>query len=168
VVQGKIQSAAIEFEIAGTTGALEFDQVLVLGDGALGGQLELALVEFAPTRSDKFLVLSASTSLTGTFSNVSNGARLDTTDGLGSLQLNYGPGSLFNSELIVLSDFRPTLPADFDGDWDGADFLAWQLQNGSGVTSVADPQAVPEAGGEFLAMIVLLMVACRPRWAHES
>ena len=38
----------------------------------------------------------------------------------------------------------PNSDADRDGDSDGADFLAWQQQFGSGVSSSATLQAVPE------------------------
>lgn len=55
--------------------------------------------------SDTFTVVS-SDALTGVFGNVLNGARLVTTDGLGSFAVNYGSGSIFNPDDIVLSDLQ--------------------------------------------------------------
>ena len=51
-----------------------------------------------------FTIITAS-SLTGRFANVANGGRLDTADGLGSFQVNYGPESGFEPNAVVLSAF---------------------------------------------------------------
>ena len=56
------------------------------------------------TPSQTFVLLTSQTALTGTFNNVANGARLTTADGLASFQVNYGPGSSYGANNLVLSD----------------------------------------------------------------
>jgi hypothetical protein len=50
-------------------------------------------------------VALAATSLSGQFDNAVNGQRLATVDGLGSFIVNYGAGSAFNPNQIVLSNY---------------------------------------------------------------
>jgi hypothetical protein len=49
-------------------------------------------------------------------------------DLLGSFVVHYGAGSSFAPKDLVITDFLPTTPGDFDtdGDVDGADFVVWQ------------------------------------------
>ncbi len=56
--------------------------------------------------TDTFTVVTA-TNLTGAFTNVANGQRLFTSDGLGSFQINYGAGSAFALNSVVLTNFVP-------------------------------------------------------------
>jgi hypothetical protein len=54
--------------------------------------------------------------------------------------------------------------ADNDGDSDGADFLAWQQQLGSGVTTVASSsagQVVPEPAALALLLATLTSLSLR-------
>src|SRR5205085_2830334 len=44
------------------------------------------------------------------FQNVANGQRLFTSDGAGSFQVNYGTGSAFASNRLVLSNFVTAIP----------------------------------------------------------
>jgi hypothetical protein len=48
--------------------------------------------------------------------------------------------------------------ADNDSDSDGADFLAWQRQMGSGVAGVASNVAVPEPSTLLLSLLGLVAV----------
>jgi hypothetical protein len=130
VIGNYTQQAAgnLEIEIGGPS-AFDNDLVNVTGAAALGGDLQLALINgFAPIASQTFSILQ-SASLSGAFSNVANGQRLETIDDLGSFQVHYGSGSTFNPNQIVLSNFIPnSLPGDFnnDGVVDAADYIVWR------------------------------------------
>jgi hypothetical protein len=118
----------------------QHDVVNVSGTAVVDGLLKLSLINgFEPTDSQSFLVFNA-TSLFGLFDNVANGQRLDTTDGGGSFRVNYGLGSAFNPNQIVLSHFEAALQGDFDGDGDvdGGDFLRWQRGDSPNPLSVGD------------------------------
>ncbi len=98
-------------ELAGPTQGTQYDFMSVGGAAELGGsQLKLTLLNgfgasILPT--DTFTVLTAGTTLSGTFSNVGNGQRLFMVDGVGSFQVNYGLGSAFSATSVVLSNFSP-------------------------------------------------------------
>ena len=69
----------------------------------LGGMLSLAFLNgFQSTvqPADTFTVLNAA-SLSGAFANAASGARLTTTDGLGSFLVNY------SGLAVTLSSFQP-------------------------------------------------------------
>jgi hypothetical protein len=125
----------LEIEIGGTTAGTTYDVVDVTSFADLSGQLQLALLNgFAPGAGDTFTVLTAASGIFGTFSDVTNGARLDTIDDLGSFQVNYGAGSTFDPNQIVLSNFLPNdLPDDFndDGTVDAADYVVWRKTDGT-------------------------------------
>jgi T5SS/PEP-CTERM-associated repeat protein len=107
----------------------------------LGGNLQLTLTDgFVPTALNSFDILEADGGVTGAFANVANGQRLVATNGLGSFLVNYGPGSPFNPTHVMLSDFLPITPGDFDfdGDVDGRDFLVWQRGGSPTPLSAAD------------------------------
>ncbi len=171
----------------GGTGSGQFDVLSVSSTASLAGDLELSLLGYTPSPADTFAILTAG-SLVGSFANVNNGARLNiSSGGTGSFQVNYGPGSSFGANQVVLSDFlgTATFTADFDNDgdvdgadlaeWqaayglnsnadadgdndsDGRDFLAWQRQFGSGLPLTATQSTVPEPSG---LMLSLLVVAC--------
>ena len=92
------------------------DILRVSGNALLNGNLVLENLNASvlPTAATTFTVLDAAT-LTGSFANVANGARLATVDGSGSFVVNYGPGSAFDATQVVLSSFLPTgLDGDFD------------------------------------------------------
>ena len=73
----------------------------------LGGTLSLKVISdfllSAPGNSTFTVVTS--TGLTGAFSNVGNGQRLLSLDGGASFQVNYGAGSAFAANSVVLSSF---------------------------------------------------------------
>ena len=148
---------------------------------------------FLPNAGDMFSILSATGGITGTFDTVANGQRLTTSDGLGSFVVNYGAGSTFNPNQVILSAFQPigTFTADFDddgdvdgddltqwrgdfgvnalsdangdGDSDGADFLTWQQQFGSGPPVTAASAPVPEPATLMLILAAAGLCARRNR-----
>jgi hypothetical protein len=123
-------NASLGFAIGGTDAA-DFARLTTDGIATLDGDLAVQLVNgFLPDTGDVFNILTATGGITGTLDKVANGQRLTTSDGLGSFVVNYGAGSTFNPNQVILSAFRPvgTFTADFDedGDVDGQDFLTWQ------------------------------------------
>lgn len=120
----------LAIDIAGTSAGSTHDLVNINGAAQIDGLLELSLSsDFSPDAMDELTVLAAN-SLFGFFDNIGNGQRLDTTDGRGSFVVNYGIGSAFDEDRIVLSDFQAasSFPGDYDGNElvDGNDFLLWQ------------------------------------------
>ncbi|MDZ4657635.1 MAG: hypothetical protein SH868_08655, partial [Bythopirellula sp.] len=120
---------ALEIEIGGPLAGSEFDFVNVTGSALLDGELDLTLTGgFTPTPSQTFAILIAG-SLSGAFDNAPSGQRVTTSDGGGSFLINYGVGSPFDDNQVVLSNFLAGgTSGDFDndGDVDGRDFLIWQ------------------------------------------
>jgi T5SS/PEP-CTERM-associated repeat protein len=122
-------AATLEIEIGGTTAGTQHDFVNVDGTALIAGVLELTLIAgFAPEPDDEFTVFTTDTLLLGSFSNVADGQRLDTVDGLGSFLVRYGPTSTFNANHVVLSEFLPALPGDYNanGTVDAADYTVWR------------------------------------------
>jgi hypothetical protein len=74
----------------------------------LDGTLTLKFVngfQDAVTASESFTILTSNQTLLGAFDNVANGARLDVANFPGSFQVNYGVGSPFGTQNVVLSAF---------------------------------------------------------------
>ena len=104
----------------------------------MGGTLELTLIDdFVPQPHQRFDILAAET-LVGQFANVAPGQRLETTDGLGSFVVNYGAGSPFHANQVVLSDF---LMAILAGDY-----------NNDGLVGAADLNLVLGAWGDDVSV----------------
>ncbi len=102
-----LNNSKLLMEIGGAAQGQEYDYISVDGSGIIGGTLELHVIngfESQMTPSQTFVLLTSHTALTGTFNNVANGARLTTADGLASFQVNYGPGSSYGANNLVLSD----------------------------------------------------------------
>jgi hypothetical protein len=104
----------------------QYDVLDVSGAASLDGLLELEIIDnFVPAASDMFTILNAN-SLSGMFSNVADGQRLDTVGGDGSFVVTYDGGS----GNVILSDFLAAagLPGDFnfDGRVNAADYVAWR------------------------------------------
>jgi hypothetical protein len=88
-----------------------YDAIDSTGNIAIGGKLQVAS-QIVPAAGDTFALVKASGTLTGSFANVANGARLVTVDGGGSFVVNYGPNSAFDPKTVVLSNFQAnTRPA---------------------------------------------------------
>ncbi len=99
--------AALAIEIGGTIPEAQHDFVLAEGSASLDGELQLVLIGgFAPTAQQTFTVFDTVGGLTGAFSNVANGQRLTTIDGLGSFLVHYGPQSAFDPNQIILTGFE--------------------------------------------------------------
>jgi Tol biopolymer transport system component len=159
-------SATTEIEIAGLSAGTEHDQIEVIGDLVLNGDLNVTLLDgFSPELGDSFDILNWS-SLAGTFDTI-------------SLPL-LGSGLSWNlSQLYTAGILEIGLGGDFDhdGDVDGRDFLIWQRggspialsasdladwQTNFGVgTLTAASTAVPELGTlsglTFLAILGSLL-----------
>ena len=93
---------------------LTFDEIGIASDALdLNCHLSVDTLGFSPAPSDNFLVIEAGT-LTGNFSNVANGGTLITDDGTGKFRVNYGVGSSFDPDHVVLSNYQliPSIPAD--------------------------------------------------------
>lgn len=149
----QLTGGTLAVEIGGTTVGTEYDQLAINGAASLGGDLEISLLDlgggtFYPTTTDTFAVLTSST-LINPLDNVANGARLTTSNSLGSFQVNYGPGSSFDPNAIVLSDFLASADFDMDGDVDGDDLGLWETAYGS--TDVGDANGDRHSNGlDFL------------------
>ena len=99
------QNGLLRVDIGGTEPGVNYDMVNVASTAFLGGALQITMPGgFTPNSEDAFVVLAAS-SLIGSFDNVVNGQRIATTDGQGSMVVNYGPESAFDEDQIVLSSY---------------------------------------------------------------
>ena len=97
--------AEIQFEISGTSAGTEFDVLTITDSTTLDGLLSLSLANgFTPDEDDIFEII-VSSSLTGSFANVFDGGILQTADGRGEFTVNFGSGSSFNTNSVVLSSF---------------------------------------------------------------
>jgi hypothetical protein len=117
------------FELGGTVPGTSYDFIDVNGTFAAGGILKLLFLnnfQNSVLPTDTFTLLTANSAITGAFQNVADGMRVLTADGQGSFLVHYGTGG--NTSNLVLSNFIAHVPGDFDfdGDVDGADFIAWQ------------------------------------------
>ena len=100
-----LDSSLLDFEVGGTTPGTEFDVLNITGTLALDGDLSVSLINgFTPDNSDTFEIVDSG-SLSGSFDNVMNGGTLLTDSGSGSFVVNYGSGSAFDPDSVVLSDF---------------------------------------------------------------
>jgi hypothetical protein len=94
---GRAQGTQYDFLSEGGSVALTLDGTLTLN--FING------FQDAVTASDSFTILTSNLTLLGAFDNVANGARLDVANFPGSFQVNYGAGSPFGSQHVVLSAF---------------------------------------------------------------
>jgi fibronectin-binding autotransporter adhesin len=117
--------ATLGMQIGGVTQGTQYDYIavsgtfridMVFGDGS--NRLSLSMLNGFESQLDGsqvFTLLTSNSAITGIFTNVANGQRLETTDGLASFQVNYGLGSAFGANNLVLSNPmaipEPTTPA---------------------------------------------------------
>jgi T5SS/PEP-CTERM-associated repeat protein len=130
----QVSEGVLEIEIGGPLAGSEFDFVNVTGSAQVGGELDLTLTGgFSPTPAQTFAIL-ISNGLSGAFDNVPSGQRVTTSDGGGSFVVNYGFGSPFDDNQVILSAFQPSLPGDYNqnGTVDAADYTLWRKNLGSG------------------------------------
>jgi len=107
-----LQSAAtLSIALKGASSAgLDYGLLSISGTAALDGTLSIQFgngFENSVATTDMFTVLTAGSTLSGSFSNVINGARLTTSDGFGSFLVYYGSGSSYGTDKLVLMDFQP-------------------------------------------------------------
>jgi hypothetical protein len=103
-------NSLLAIEIGGTAQSTQYDLLTEAGSATLtlGGLLKLSFFDDAQDvirSADTFTILTSTQTLGGTFANVANGMRLETDDGFGSFQVNYGAGSAFAPNSVVLSNF---------------------------------------------------------------
>jgi hypothetical protein len=94
-------------DIGGLKQGADNSFVSVTGNVQLDGLLFLQMLGNFASQLDgnqTFTLLTANGSLSGAFQNVANGERLETFDGTASFQVNYGAGSPFGAQNLVLSD----------------------------------------------------------------
>ena len=126
--------ANLEIEIGGTSAGGSHDLLGITGTVVLGGELQLSLINgFVPASSQTFTVLSTSVpfGIVGVFENVATGERLATLDGLGSFLVNYGAGSPFNQNQIILTAFELAGDYNDNGVVDAADYAVWRKNVGT-------------------------------------
>ena len=110
-VNGNLQLnllSKIFFEVGGTTQVTDYDLLNKTDNGAqkLNGKLKVELINgFTPQSTDTFTILTTQTTLTGHFTNVLSGSRLNTEDGSGSFIVTYNGGNN-----VVLSNFGAPIP----------------------------------------------------------
>jgi T5SS/PEP-CTERM-associated repeat protein len=127
-------AATLAMELGGTLASVQHDYLAIEGFTYLDGSLDLTLVNgFVPTAGHTLTIVDSLGPLSGAFNNVAPGQRLTTLDGFGSFQVDYGAGSPFETNNVVLSDFQANDTADFDGDGDvdSDDLVKWQAGFGS-------------------------------------
>ena len=105
------------FNVGGTMAGVEHDLVNMSGTAFVNGQLAVLMNSgYTPSSNDTFTVMVAN-NLLGFFENVFNGQRMDTADGNGSFVVNYGVGSAFDENRVVLSDYQSNIViGDVNGD----------------------------------------------------
>jgi hypothetical protein len=99
----------LAFHIGGTAQGTTYDWLQIEGNVTLGGDLDLSLTngfQSLITSAETFYIMNIGygDTFSGSFLNVANGGRLETTDGYGSFQVNY------NNGLMTLTDFQETVP----------------------------------------------------------
>ncbi|MBL9215914.1 MAG: PEP-CTERM sorting domain-containing protein [Opitutaceae bacterium] len=96
------------FEIGGTTLGTQHDHLAVTGTLTLDGALSVRFIDGFDTAANfgmTFEIINAAT-LLGSFSNIANGSRLLTADGFGTFVVNYGAGSPYGVNKVVLSNLE--------------------------------------------------------------
>lgn len=92
-------TSVLSMEIAGTA-IDQYDRLLVSSNASLAGTLSVNLLNgFRPASGDTFPIIQAGL-ITGQFANASNGQRIATIDGYGTVVVNY------TSTAVVLSAFQ--------------------------------------------------------------
>jgi hypothetical protein len=105
-------AASTNFPIGGTGQGLStgYDFLKVGGAFTAGGQLGIQFAnnfQTSITSAETFDIIHASGGITGSFSNAVSGSTVETADGFGSFQINYGSGAASPND-VILSDFTFT------------------------------------------------------------
>jgi hypothetical protein len=102
-----LDNSKIVMEIGGLTQGKEFDYLAISGLVTLNGTLVLEMIngfQMQLNGGQTFTLLTSKDVISGVFINVLSGGRLVTADGTASFQVNYGSGSAFGANNLVLSD----------------------------------------------------------------
>ena len=126
------------FQLGGTVAGVgndHYDHLAISGSIALDGNLALNFkngFENSINGSDTFVVLNSGSNFVGSFDNVANGSRLDTTNGFGSFVVNYG-----GSDLSLTNYVPNTRWLGGSGNWtNGTNWLSSPVfPNNSGSTT---------------------------------
>ena len=103
-IGGATQAAAFQ------TGTGQYDYVSVTGSASLSGTLLVSLINgFVPTNSQTFTVLNSSSTLSGSFINLTSGKRVITADGGGSLLVSSTGNKITLSSYAAIAP--PTITA---------------------------------------------------------
>jgi hypothetical protein len=135
-------SAALDIELGGSTPGAQYDQVNVAGQLALGGVLDVTLINgFSPAAGNKFDILNWGTR-TGTFSSV----ELPSLSG----SLEWNTSQLYTNGTLAVIDSN-FLPGDVnrDGRVDAADIAAME-------NALADLSAYQSAKGLSIAQLLAI------------
>ncbi len=111
-----MSASSLSFQLGGLTQGNLYSFLNVNGSVGLSGNLVLSFAngfEGTVTGADTFTITIASGGLTGVFANIASGARLDTSDGFGSFQVDYTGNN------IVLSNFLPPVAPVMEAVWTG-------------------------------------------------
>jgi hypothetical protein len=174
VIDGDLQhesDGVLRIQLGGDVPGSQYDQLNVLGDLQLAGQLQIEFIDgFTLQESDIFEIIDVGGSLAGTFEGLQQDDLVGQFNGVNLyIRYDWGDGNdvaLYTEPSGLAGDF------DGDGDVDGRDFLAWQRgqsprplgagnlalwkqnygDSGAMVSSNA-PMAVPEPNS--LAMLLL-------------
>jgi hypothetical protein len=165
--------ASVAIELAGTTTGTEYDQLVVIGDLALDGTLEVSLINgFIPSVGQSFNILDWG-GLAGTFSSLTlpalsgltwNTSQLYTT-GVISVAAAGLPGDYNNNGTVDAADYivwRKTDGSQAGYDLWRANFGAVSLAFGAGSIAAADT-AVPEPGCAVMLLMAASFIASRRR-----
>lgn len=129
-------TASVTFEIGGLLKGMEHDHLAVGGNATLAGSIQLTLDPgYFPASANSF-ELASFDNRTGTFGNAANGARVTTTDNLGSFQINYSATNL-TANAFQFTD------SDADGIYD-----AWALKH-FGMANLVNGSGPTERFGDF-------------------
>ncbi|HVT27951.1 MAG TPA: dockerin type I domain-containing protein [Lacipirellulaceae bacterium] len=176
---------ALSIELGGTVAGNQFDRLVVGGNLAMGGSLDVSLIDsFSPAAGNSFDILDWSTT-SGSFASINlpalasglmwNASRLATA-GVLSVQLvgDYnGNGVVDAADYIVwrkaLGQSGVGLAADGNGNGkvDEGDYVVWQTNFGqsaiAAATTINDPATVPEPASLILAMIGAAAISASAR-----
>lgn len=100
-------TSVLSIEVGGLAQGTQYDLLSEGGSVALNlnGTLSVSLINgFVPDSAALFTVVSSNQNLNGAFLNIGNGSRL-LAGGGGSFQVNYGTGSAFAQNAVVLSNY---------------------------------------------------------------
>ena len=131
-----VSTQSLFIELGGTdnSGSAEFDQLVVGGSAAIGGLLDVSLIDlgsgtFSPQVGDSFEIINAADGLSGDFS------QFNLPSLAGGLDWSFGA----NGNAYVLSVVAGNgVNGDFDndGDWDGTDIDALVASIAGGSTDL--------------------------------